>query len=227
MTVKTYHLLGTATAIAPGWFAQISDGVAPANASPTNGWKPGGAPAIGFFRSFLGGTAFSQTVQASSYIDVTTGPQKGSDAVSAGGDSWITPLPLTGTFAAGNWAFTFYIQVAGGGQNSSSGLLRCRVWASKNADGSAPRLLTTSTLVTNTLTGIGVGTIPTPFTVTWAAPAVTLDAEYLFFQMEANITAVGGTTAAWGIPNASAGRFYVVTTDFQPPPFGHAAIMIS
>jgi hypothetical protein len=220
MTVKTFWFNGATGAVAPGWFGLILDGVAPPVAAPLFGWRPGGAtPNTGYFKSFFGGTNFSQTAQASSYIDATTGPTKGSDAATNGGDSFITPAPLTGAFAAGNWNFLFWLQLAGGGANTSGGLMRCRVWASVNADGSAARLLTPSTLVTQTLTGL---TPSTPqggpqFTVTWGAPAITLNNEYLFFQIEPNVTTISGTTATWGVRGSGAN---VVTPDFQPPSAG-------
>jgi len=218
MTAKTFNLNGNAnTAIAPGWFGQILDGATPPTSNPNFGWRPGGAGTTGFFKSILGGSVgtSSITVQATSWIDPTSGPTKGSDANTNGGDSFITPVPLTGTFAAGNWVFLVACQVAGAGQNTSGGLLRLRVWASQNADGSAPRLLTPSTLLTQTITGI-TPTSPAggpQFTVTWAAPAVILNNEYLFFQLEADVTSLSGTVAVWGIRGNGSS---VVTPDFQP-----------
>jgi hypothetical protein len=56
-----------------------------------------------------------------------------------------------------------------------------RVWASVNQDSTSARELTSGAVFSNST---GILTSATTLTTSWAAPAITLNNEYLFFQVE-------------------------------------------
>jgi hypothetical protein len=75
------------------------------------------------------------------------------------------------------------------------GRMRLRVWASPNADGTSARELTSSVQVGGIVT-MNVTTSTFTSTITWAAPAVNLSNEYLFFQPEWEETTAGTSTVS-------------------------------
>jgi hypothetical protein len=62
-----------------------------------------------------------------------------------------------------------------------TGRLCMRVWASVNQDSTSARELTSGAVFSNVL---GISTSGTTLTTSWSAPAITLNNEYLFFQLE-------------------------------------------
>lgn len=189
MAVKTFYIL-TTTATAPNWFGSLQDsGAAPAAAASAYGWIPGtGLLNAPYWQAGLGATAGAQVQSTVSNIDSRSGPKKGTgSAPSSAGDSWISPTPYTGQFPAGNWTFSFAMRTT---TVRVDGFLRCRVWASVNADGTSARALTGSTLIGSTISAIATATTYTS-SVTWAAPLITLTNEYLFFEVEWQETVVG------------------------------------
>jgi hypothetical protein len=131
-------------------------------------------------------TFLGSSPSATSLLDAATGPLP--NVGTSGADSFAIPAPLTGSFASGNWTLTFGIKTNIG--SSATGRVRCRVWASVNFDGSSARELTSGALVTNTITLSASLPTFTP-SVTWAAPLITLNNEYMFFAVEWEATAVG------------------------------------
>jgi hypothetical protein len=213
----TIYFLNTATASAPNWFGRIQEGgSAPAGALSPFGWAVGKiAITTPYYRGYFGATALSGVARAASYVDAATGPVPGTDAVTAG-DSFRSDNPRSGTFVAGNWSFTLGMRTAAA---TTSGRIRLNVWASVNADGSAARKLTSATQVSTT-TGMSTTTTTYNCLVTWAAPKIVLNNEYLFFQME-------WQESTAGTADQCTAQFYqpqVVTANFLPPATGTGAL---
>jgi len=210
MAVQTIYFLNTA-ATTPNWFGKVQDnGSAPAGALSAFGWTVAKTAAPRFWRGFLGATARSTAALTTSYIDAQTAPVQGTGAsATTAGDSFRSDNPLNGTFVAGNWNFTFGMRT---GAATNAGRVRLRVWASINADGSAARALTSTTLVGTTVT-MNSTTATFNSTVTWNAPAVVLNNEYVFTQIEWNSTTAGTS-------NSCTAQFYqasFTTPDFLVP----------
>jgi hypothetical protein len=209
MAGMNIYLLNTA-ASAPNWFGRVQDGgSAPAGALSAFGWTVGKtAVTTPYFRGRIGATALATVAQAASYIDAAVRPVQGTgNAATTAGDSFRSDNPLSGTFAAGNWNFTFGMRT---NTITTVGRVRAIMWASANADGTGTvRKLTSTTLVGTTVT-MALTTTTYNSTVTWAAPQVVLANEYLFLQIEWQETTAGSAN------NCSA-QFYqasFVTTDF-------------
>ena len=208
MATQIIYLLNTA-ASAPNWFGRVQDnGTAPAGALSAFGWTVAKiALTTPYWRGRIGATARSTVASTGSYIDAATGPVQGTgNAATTAGDSFRSDFPLSGTFAAGNWNFTFGMRT---GAASNSGRVRCHMWASANADGSGARKLNSSTLIG---TAVTMNSATTTFnsTVTWAAPQIVLVNEYLFIQPEWQSTVVGTS-------NSCTAQFYqasFTTTDY-------------
>jgi hypothetical protein len=160
-----------------------------------------------YWRGRIGATARSTAAQAASYIDAATGPVQGTGSgATTAGDSFRSDNPLNGTFAAGNWNFTFGMRT---GAATNAGRIRCNMWASVNADGSSARKLNAATLVGTTVT---MNSITATFnsTITWNAPQIILNNEYVFLQPEWNSTTAGTS-------NSCTAQFYqcsFVTTNY-------------
>ena len=156
-TVTIYYLNTTATA--PNWFGRVQDnGTAPGGALSAFGWTVGKtAVTTPYFRGRIGAMALATVAQAASYIDAATGPVQGTGAGgTTAGYSFRSDNPLNGTFAAGNWNFTFGMRTAAA---TTVGRVRLHVWASANADGTSARKL-------NSVAGTLVGTTVTMATTT-------------------------------------------------------------
>jgi hypothetical protein len=192
MSTKTFHFLTTA-AVSPGWFGNMQDGgVPPTAVSATFGWTPGTkALTTPYYRARLGATAKSTVATASSYIDATTGPTKGTGATNTtAGDSFRTPAPMTGSFAADLWVFVWNLRETS--FNSATGRIRMRVWASANADGTSARELTAGTQLGATVTMSSTADVNS--SLIWTPGVINLNNEYLFFQVEWQETTLGTTS---------------------------------
>lgn len=156
----------------------------------------------------------SQTIRAAATFGSTAEPSVSPDNTL--GDSFRSPNPLSGTFAAGNWTLGARARASATGTAlGQAGRFRFRVWASPDATGATNvREITTSTVTTNTSTAFSGVTVQ-QLSGTWAAPQFTLGGEYLFFQMAWEITtAATGATADNVLTVGPTAQFS--TTDFQP-----------
>ncbi len=110
-------------------------------------------------------------------------------------NAFITPTAYTGSFAAGNWVISAILRSLASAQPSGwSTALRWRVYAATNTTGTTGlRELTSETLQSNAAAGVGSTTENQLARIaTWAAPAITLNAEYIFFVCAVRtITAAG------------------------------------
>lgn len=180
---KTFYVLNTAAA-SPGYFGQLQDGgTAPTAANATFGYAPGKLAVSNYCQSRLGASSTSATTASTSYVSTKTGPTAGTGATNTtSGDSFITPTPYNGSFVSGNWTFTFNMIATTAGL---TGRLGIRVWASTSNTGASARELTSGEIFApSATTGTAIATSATALTATWAAPAITLTNEYVFFQLE-------------------------------------------
>jgi hypothetical protein len=213
MATKTFYVL-TTTAATPNWFGSLQEnGSAPAGANTAFGWTIG-ASAVASWRARLGAVSRETANQAASYIDATSGPTAGTGSTNVtSGDSFITPVAYTGTFANTAWTFSWVVRALTTG---AIGRIRMRVWASVNADGSSPRELTSGTQVGSIVT---VNALTTDFTstISWSPGAITLSNEFLFFQIEWNETSLGSSSSSVVFWQSTA---LITTPNFSiPQPF--------
>lgn len=187
MATKTFYILGTA-ATSPDWMGNLQDGgSAPTAANSVFGWSANKL-AIGTYTARLGATSTVSATGAA--ISSLSGPTKGTGSgTTTAGDSFTTPTPLTGTFASGAWIVSLMLRASVAG---CIGHLNMRVWASANQDGTSARQLGSNVTGTNVtlsttadVNGLG--------TATFNPGAITLNNEYLFFQLEWQETSLGST----------------------------------
>ena len=184
MAIKIFYIRAV-NAVAPNWFSILQE-TAPAVGVTTYGWICAKlSTATPYWRARLGATALTTNtaapVSASSHIESAVIPLKGTGAsTSTAGDSFISPTPYTGIFAAGNWVFNWHFRVTA---VSLSGRVRFNVYRSANADGTGATKINSFTLIGSTITLSATATTYNS-TYTWAAPEITLNNEYLFFQVE-------------------------------------------
>jgi hypothetical protein len=210
MATKFLYILPS-TAVTPNFWGNMQDGgTAPTAANTAFGYAPGKLAANSFCRSRLGATGASATTSASSFIDSTSGPTKGTGTgITTAGDSFIAG-PFTGTFAATAWTFDFNLRATVAG---CVGRMRCIVWKSANADGSSATKLTASTLVGATITMSTTANVNS--NMSWSPGAITLNNEYLFFQLEWQETTTGSSNTDNVLFRVFASG--VTTPDFAPP----------
>ena len=223
MAVKVLYFLNTA-ATSPNWFGSMQEGgVAPGAAVTTAGFNPAKtAVTTPYFRGRWGASAKATAAQAASYIDSTSGPAKGTGAtITTAGDSFITPSAYSGTFAAGAWTLTLSMRPS---TVTVTGRLRMRVWASQNADGTSARELTSGALAGSINTQSSTTTTYTAG-LTWSPGAITLNSEYIFFQIEWQETTAG--TASGSATGLYLGTALVTTTDFAASIVGTANIALA
>lgn len=164
-----------------------------------------------------------------SFTSQTTTPKPASLLTGLGvANAMRTLNPLTGTFAATNWTFTFAMRA--GISSSQRGRMRVRVYKSANAAGtSGVTELTGATLVSTTSAVIAT-TGETIVTVTWSPGAIALANEYLFFALAWETTTAGGSNSADARPltgSTTAGT-RIATPDFvEGPPSNSVAPVVA
>jgi hypothetical protein len=190
--VLEYYFLNTA-AKAPNFWGVMQDGGSPPAGmnSGTVGWTV--ATTVAYWRARLGATALATVHATTSYIDAATGPTPGTGATNTtAGDSFVTALPYNASFAAGIWYFEFAM---GPTTHTSTGCVRFRLWASTNYNGVGARELTSGAQACAINTMSTNGSYWNSW-VNWNAPAITLNNEYLFVQVEFQTTTAGTVSGA-------------------------------
>jgi hypothetical protein len=213
VAVKTFYLTALNTG-SPSFWGRIQDGgTAPAPTLMPSGWTVAKS-SVAYWRARIVASATSTTSSATSFISASTGPTPGTGSTNTtASDSWATTTPLNGTFAAGNWQLNFGMRTAAA---TSQGRIFFKIWASANADGSSARQISSGATNCNTVAMTATNTTFNSDHPTYARPAVTLNNEYLFFQVEWNVTTAGSS-------NSATAQFYnsacwVITPDFAPVP---------
>src|SRR5207253_1810272 len=108
-------------------------------------------------------------------------------------DSYRTESTYTGTFEAGNWAVSLAVS-SGTASAVGRGRARYRIWASTDPTGqSSVRELTSGVNSTGILSAL-TSSSDTVITGTVALGALTLNGEYVFWQLEWEITTADTTS---------------------------------
>jgi hypothetical protein len=193
-TARTLYVLGAA--VSP--FSLLQDGgTAPTAANATFGWTVAKTAVTSpYWRARLGAATAATVASASSQIDATN-PQAGTGTTNTTAGDSFRAGPYRGTFAATAWTFTLNMRASVAG---AIGRLRMRVYKSSNSNGSSP------TQLTPTAAASALGHTAGPFTMstsadvnvgfTWSPGAITLNGEYLFFQVEWQETTAGSSTTS-------------------------------
>ncbi len=215
MASKVWYVLNTA-AVSPAWNGNLQDGgTAPTDAACSFGYAPGKLAANSYCLSRLGASSTSATTGTTSNVSGKTGPTIGTGATNTtAGDSFSTLAPYTGVFASGNWTFAWNMRA---GVAGLVGRLGMRIWASVNASGASARELTSGEVFTASATFST--TANSNLSYTWAAPTVTLNNEYLFFQLEyQEQTSTGGSntdTVLFRVGSSITSTNFTVATQWQ------------
>lgn len=205
MAVKTLYLTN---ALVDGWaeLSETSPGTA-ALSSPVTGWIVGKI-AAGNYASFDSGVerttaGFTATVQPDGSLDTTL-----DDAWRAG--------PYSGDFANTAWTIQAQLQSTTAVTATNAINLRFRVFRSPNIDGSGATEITSSTLLVPASTFYSLTTTGSAVTNsnTWSPGALTLDSEYLFFQVACYINAASGSNSSDVNFRVGTGATLVTTPDF-------------
>lgn len=186
MATKTLYPLDTRVASGTINFHTMQEGgVAPTDAAyaTATGWEAD-SKAIGqsALLSSLAEVArtsgdWSATLQPSVAPNVTRG------------DAWRAG-PYTGVFAATAWTLAMAVRSATAAYAGRC-RLRWRVYKSANADGSGATELTGATVLSGATTANLSTTVTTTLSASWSPGAITLNNEYLFFQLAIEVTAAG------------------------------------
>lgn len=141
----------------------------------------------------------------------TTEPPAEIITTALAGNYFRSANAYTGSFAAGNWTLNMGVR----GSATADFNLRWHVWASTDPTGATNvRQLNSSVIISATQT-LSLTTTLVTINATWAAPAITLANEYLFFTPYLNITVAGtGNTQNIYLVKASTSR--ALTTTFSP-----------
>jgi hypothetical protein len=220
-TIKTFYATNIA-AVSPGWWSLLQEGgTAPTAAASSSGYNiQKVTTALGpFWRSRLGVSGASQlsaTSGTTSYIAApVAGPIVGTgNTNTTAGDSFRSPVAYSGNFPSGNWTIALGFRT---GATTVAGAIRCRVWASTSTSATSPRELTTALLTGSTVT-MNATTSTFTSSITWAAPAITLTNEYIYFQLEWNSTTNSGNSNNSNATIWVGSGSSIVTTLFTPTP---------
>lgn len=155
----------------------------------------------------------SQVVRTVGLFDATVKPT-GIDTTL--GNAFRTPLPKTGNYPASNWVINLAAMAQASAFNGTF-RFRVRVYADNDDTGASPRELTTTALLTNISTANLSLTVSQSLSVTWAAPEIVLEGEYLFFAVACDIRTAGTTVNGGREIHLYKGSGSVITTpDFVP-----------
>lgn len=212
MAIKTFYPL-TSLAVTPNWWGNMQDsGSAPAGALSAFGSAVAAIVTTqGFWNLALGANAPYNSGSSTSWISASPPPPGGGPATPGHtGTAFVSPTPYTGVFPAGNWAITFGMRC---GTPQAVGRIRLAIWKGSQANASNAVVLSGGALACSIVTLAAVSTTYNS-TLTWAAPAITLNNEYLFFQVEWQET-TAGTVAATDV-RLWQGASTIVTTNFSP-----------
>jgi hypothetical protein len=205
----------TSTTASNATSGQLQDGgTAPASATLASGWTVGTTVAAQYSDLNFGVKKTAATFSA------TVGP---ASSPTGGVNNWYrTPNWLSGSFAAGNW--TIAVGLIGiTAAATGIGNLRVRVWASRYPDADntfhggvvvPPREITTSTVALSSWSNIST-TVEQDTTATWSAPAMTLNAEYLYFEFSMEVTTASGSSTAAVVLRAGSNSA-ITPTAFTP-----------
>ena len=206
MAVKTLYILAN-TATAPGYFSDLQDGgSAPAAAAVAYGWTVAKV-AASYWRGRIGATARATASQAGTFLTQTVPAIGTGTGATTAGDCFVSPTPLSGSFAAGNWVANFGMRT---GAANNAGRIRFQLWAGTSRDGVGARKIGTAQDCSAVTMASTASTYTS--TLTWNPGAITLVNEYLFFEVEWQNTNTGGSNSCSALFRQ--GESSIVTADF-------------
>lgn len=219
-----FYFLNT-TPVTPFFWGVMQDGGSPpAGMTRGNaGWTVG--TTVAYWRARVGASAAATVSQGTTFIGATTAPTPGTGSSNTtASDSFVTHQPYSGTINAGVWFF----QIALGPTTATStGCIRFRIWASTQYSGAGARELTSGAQagLINTMNSSG------SYWDSWAQfslGAITLNNEYLFFQLEFQSTTAGTVSGANAFFFAGVDQYVLTPPMTAAPvtPVGAAALMV-
>lgn len=186
-------------------FGSLSETNPGASTITTSGWTVGKIANTVPFSALLYATKRATgTFSATDYL-VTTHPNPGS------GDSWRTENTYNGSFASANWTFTFAMRCSVA--STQLGRVKFRLWRSTNASGASATEITSATQSCGIIAAISTSANNNT-ALTFNPGAITLTNEYLFVQVEWNITTAGNSNTADILFRA--GDSTIVSSTFTP-----------
>lgn len=151
---------------------------------------------------------------ATTFVAVNTHPDGSINTGSLVGDCWRSAVPLTGTFATGNWTFQGSVIRAAGGAGGA-GKCKFRLHTAASQDGSSATQITTGQLAGNIVT---LSTISqTDSIYTGSITTFNVSNEYLFIEVGWEITTaasghgVGTAGVLWRLGDTAS---QIITSDF-------------
>lgn len=205
MATKTWTLRQVATGGAPAnvlWW-DPSNATAPAQATSASGWTVAKLAANNYGNLVAGSesTTFSTTVVPNATAPVATG--------SFAATATYTPPTLlyhtnsitslyeyNGVFSAGNWVFTFPM-ISVTASATGAGRINLRVFkGTRNGTAFSGVTELTAAMQAGTIASAPTTTVTRTSTVTWAAPAFTLNNEFLIVKVGFQITTASGSNTA-------------------------------
>lgn len=202
MTIQTlYPLFDTAAASPAAAFGTLQiGGSAPATADSASGWTVAKIAAARY-------APYKRATKQTSGALVTSPVHPDGTLDNTNGDALRTGTALTGTFAAGAWTFAFKLRATTA--SSQQDRLRLRVYRSTDGTGAGATEITAATQVGSTVTA---NTTEQAATVSWTAPQITLNGEFMFVELAIETVVAGGSNSSdWLL---RAGSSSITTTDF-------------
>lgn len=210
MAIKQWFLNDILVATGPNrnrifWDEDI--GAAPAETTSVTGWTVAKV-AAGNYRIMVNGSeisgGFATTLQPNNTATPASDENWTSTAVYTpptliNADDCISTLyEYNGYFPAGNWTFEFPLRAVSNG-GTQDGNLRMRVFKARRTSGGNAweniTELTSATLVGSTVTNLTTSATQNS-DITWSAPQITLNNEFLLFQLAWHITGAAGNNNA-------------------------------
>lgn len=205
MAVKTWTLRQVATGGSPAnvlWW-DPSNATAPAQATSASGWTVA-KTAANNYRNLQQGSevaGFSTTIVPNTTAPTTTGTFAATAVYTPptllyDTGSIATLYEYNGYFPAGNWVFTFNV-ISVSAAATGAGRINLRVFKAVRSGSTFSGITQlTGAMQAGTIASAPTTTTTRASTVTWAAPAVTLNNEFLIIKVGWQITTASGSNSA-------------------------------
>jgi hypothetical protein len=207
MATKTWNLRQVATGGTPAnilWW-DPSNATAPAQATSASGWTVGKIAANNYSNLVAGSESATGTFSTTIVPNTTAPVATGSFAATATytpptllyhTNSITTLYEYNGYFPAGNWIFTFNV-ISVSTAATGAGRINLRVFkGTRNGTAFSNVTELTAAMQAGTIASAPTTTVTRASTVTWAAPAIRLDNQFLIVKVGWQITTASGSNTA-------------------------------
>lgn len=180
------------------------------NAGNLSGWRAGTGGTVPRYNYLV----YNTEVVPGSFV---TSEPDGAIVVSVGqGNFFRSPTPYKGSFASGNWTFALALR-SSTRANTADYIIKYRVWRTTDPTGATGATqITSGAIASAMITATGSTTVDTNTSATWAAPAFSLNDEYLFVTCYIHVvTAAGNTNDDLNLRKGST-TSSILTTSFTP-----------